>query len=214
LMEVAYIYECIKKKVREAQFVFATPQGGEAPIDPTTLKQHEHDEVVREFMKNSEVMRMLRETRKLDELSPEEFRVILFPGGPGAVVDLPNSQTLNKLVMKIHENNGIVGAIGHGIAGLVNVKTPSGQFWIKNKRLTCSTKDEDREQHLERDLPFVLEDIVKERGAKFDKGGKFEPFVIVDREERLITGQNPQSTKEWLLKLMEVACPNKGRTDF
>ncbi len=52
-------------------------------------------------------------------------------------------------------------------------------------------------------VPFLLETNLIECGAKFEKAGLWQEFVVVD--ERLITGQNPASAKkvgEEMLKLL------------
>jgi putative intracellular protease/amidase len=42
-------------------------------------------------------------------------------------------------------------------------------------------------------VPFLLEDKLKERGAKFEKSGLWQVHAVSD--QRVITGQNPQSAK-------------------
>ncbi|MNW02416.1 hypothetical protein D3C71_1981940 [compost metagenome] len=42
-------------------------------------------------------------------------------------------------------------------------------------------------------VPFLLEDKLIERGAKYEKSGLWQEHVTVD--QRLVTGQNPQSAK-------------------
>lgn len=44
--------------------------------------------------------------------------------------------------------------------------------------------------------------MVKQRGAHFEKKEKFQSNVVVD--ERLVTGQNPQSAKDWTQKIVEL----------
>ncbi len=48
--------------------------------------------------------------------------------------------------------------------------------------------------HLEKRVPFLLENKLKEEGALFYVAPNFTPHVVVDG--RLITGQNPQSSME------------------
>jgi putative intracellular protease/amidase len=43
-------------------------------------------------------------------------------------------------------------------------------------------------------VPFSLEDKLKERGAKYEKGNDWSSFAIEDG--LLITGQNPQSSEK------------------
>ena len=49
--------------------------------------------------------------------------------------------------------------------------------------------------------PFLLETKLKELGAKFENGEPWQEHVVVD--EKLITGQNPQSSKLLAEKVLE-----------
>jgi putative intracellular protease/amidase len=42
-------------------------------------------------------------------------------------------------------------------------------------------------------VPFLLEDQLKARGGQYEQSAAWQPHVTVD--QRLITGQNPQSAK-------------------
>jgi putative intracellular protease/amidase len=42
-------------------------------------------------------------------------------------------------------------------------------------------------------VPFLLEDKLKERGGIYEKSGPWQQHVVID--QRLVTGQNPQSAK-------------------
>lgn len=79
----------------------------------------------------------------------------------------------------------------HGTAALVNVNEKIGleeRSILYGKRVTGFTNDEEKSIDGLKDLPFLLEDRVTERGGKFEKAA--EPWgehVVVDG--RLITGQ-------------------------
>jgi putative intracellular protease/amidase len=52
------------------------------------------------------------------------------------------------------------------------------------------------------EVPFHLEDLLKERGAHYTKA--MIPFVeFIEMDERLITGQNPNSAKKVATKALE-----------
>lgn len=195
IKEVAYLYECLTKSSK-CQLVFATPKGGEAPIDPHSMESSRNDEVVAKFIKDHEAMQNIKNTKKLRDLENQKFLGVVFPGGAGVLFDLPNEHSINEIIRAIYpRHDSFVAAIGHGLAALLNVKTEKGELWLRGKRVTCQTLEEEKELKLERVLPFMLEEKLKQIGAKIEKASKFQPNVIED--ERLITAQNSYSVKKW-----------------
>lgn len=194
--EVAYLYECLTKEQR-IELTFATPRGGEAHIDPNSMETSRNDEVVAKFMKDQEAMQKIKNTKKLRDVQNQKFIGAVFPGGAGVLIDLPNEPVINEIVKQIYpRHEGFIAAIGHGLAALLNVKTEKGDLWLRGKRVTCQTLEEEKELRLERTLPFMIEEKLKQIGAKFEKASKFQPHVVED--ERLITAQNNYSVKEWV----------------
>ena len=51
-------------------------------------------------------------------------------------------------------------------------------------------------------VPFLIEDEFKAQGALYEKGPDWQSFVLV--EGQLITGQNPGSSEEAAVKLLEL----------
>jgi putative intracellular protease/amidase len=202
IKEAAYIYHEFVKNPKSSSMAvdFASPRGGTAPIDPMSCKASERDDIASQVMRDTEAMRHIhKETKKLADISPSDYTAILFVGGAGAIFDLPNNPQINTLVEHvIKNNNGIVAAIGHGIAALLNVRDPKqpGQPLLKNKRVTCNTIEEEKEMELDKALPFLVEKKLKEIGARFEKQEKFKSNVVVD--ERIITGQNRDSSRQWV----------------
>ena len=73
---------------------------------------------------------------------------------------------------------------------------------MKNKKVTGFTDSEESAVHLEKVVPFLLEDRMKELGGKFEKAENFKPFVVTDG--KLITGQNPASSFVAAQKVIKV----------
>lgn len=195
IKEVAYLWEYLRK--HNCNLVFASPRGGEAYIDPCSEEASRNDEVVAKFMKDQEAMRYIKNTRKLRDCAEMEFVGAIFPGGVGVVFDLPHEPLINEIIQDIYPRRySFIAAIGHGLAALINVKNDKGDYWLSGKRVTCQTVEEEKELKLERSLPFMLEEKVKQIGAKVEKASKFSPKVVED--ERLITAQNNRSVKEWI----------------
>jgi putative intracellular protease/amidase len=194
--EVAYLYEHLYKH-KKINLVFVTPKGGEAFIDPCSMEAARNDEIVNRFMKDHEAMDKIKNTKRIREVENQKFLGAVFPGGAGVLFDLPNEHAINEIVQEIYpRREGFIAAIGHGLAALLNVKTEKGELWLRGKRVTCQTLEEEKELKLERALPFMIEEKLKQIGAKFEKANKFQPHVVED--ERLITAQNNYSTKEWV----------------
>lgn len=196
IKEVAYVYECLYKQ-HNVPLIFASPKGGDAHPDPRTMEANQHDHIVQKFMKDHEAMNKIKNTKKLRDVQNQKFHGVIFPGSAGVLFDLPNDNNVMEIVPETWEKQkGFIAAIGHGLAALINVKTEKGDLFLKGKRVTCQSLEEERELKLERVLPYMIEDKLKQIGAKFEKVNKFQPHVVVD--ERLITAQNNISTKEWV----------------
>jgi putative intracellular protease/amidase len=107
--------------------------------------------------------------------------------------DFVRNPELDEIVRTIYESNGVVSAVCHGPAGLIDVKLSNGQSLIKGRRLTAFTAEEEIARRYDKIVPFVLESALKNAGAKFEKAPNFENRVVIDG--RLVTGQNPASAK-------------------
>jgi putative intracellular protease/amidase len=106
--------------------------------------------------------------------------------------DFPDSDPLAKLAAAIYEQGGIVSAVCHGPAGLLNIKLSNGEFLVKGKRVTGFANTEESLTGKTDMVPYLLEDSLKERGGQYSKA--FLPFAgHAVTDDRLITGQNPAS---------------------
>lgn len=113
--------------------------------------------------------------------------------GMGPCGDLADNARLAEIAAKIYDNNGIVSAVCHGPAGLVNIRLSNGKYLVDGKKINAFTNEEEAAVGLEKVVPFMLETTLIERGAKFEKSGLWQNHVTTD--QRVITGQNPQSAK-------------------
>jgi len=69
---------------------------------------------------------------------------------------------------------------------------PDGSPLVKGRRVTGFTNEEERAAGFDKLMPFLLEDRLKELGATFVGAPMWSDHV--ERDGRLITGQNPQSS--------------------
>jgi putative intracellular protease/amidase len=180
--------------------VFASPKGGRAPMDPKSkdLKDLEN----KKFYENKELMKQLDNTVALKDIDAKDYAAIVFAGGHGTMWDFNNSDTLNKLTASIYEKGGVVAAVCHGPAALINVKLSNGKYLLKNKSVTGFTNKEEDIVQLSAQMPFMLETEMIKRGAKFSSAEPWKEKVVVDG--RLVTGQNPASAGELGSQIVKI----------
>ncbi|SRR6266851_2215471 len=133
----------------------------------------------------------LAATPTIDQLDPAVYDAIFYVGGHGTMWDFPDNEELAKFAASIYGSGGVVGAVCHGPAGLVNLRLDDGSYLVDGKEVTSFTNDEEAAVGLLDAVPFALESKLIERGARFTKAASFTEHAVADR--RLITGQNPAS---------------------
>lgn len=206
LSEVTHIYY----PLIEAGYAvdFASPQGGAAPMDESSRKLDDAEN--KKFLDNKTLVKQIAQTKKLSSVKASDYQIVHFAGGHGAMWDFANSEDLNKLAAGIYEQGGIVSAVCHGPAALVNVKLSNGDYLVKGKEVSAFTDAEEAEVKMTKVVPFALESTLRERGAKMVTAKNWQDQSVVS--ERLVTGQNPQSGHSVGKKIVELAQSiNKGK---
>ncbi|MFM9839016.1 MAG: type 1 glutamine amidotransferase domain-containing protein [Cyclobacteriaceae bacterium] len=194
LSEVSHTWEVLKDAGYEIDFV--SPQGGKAPVDGFNL----NDVANKKFWEDSD-RNKIENTLKPSAIKANDYAAIFYAGGHGTMWDFADNTELASIASKIYEQGGIVSAVCHGPAGLVNIKLSNGKYLVDGKKINAFSNEEEITVKLENVVPFMLEAKLIERGAKFEKSGLWQTHVTVD--QRVITGQNPASAKgvgEALLK--------------
>ncbi|WP_239739954.1 type 1 glutamine amidotransferase domain-containing protein [Mammaliicoccus sp. P-M59] len=169
--------------------------GGETPIDPVSLNPLMLDNLTKSYYNDHSFMKKLKNSPSISEANPETYDVIYFTGGHGVMFDFPDNTYIQDAVNEVYRHGGVVAAVCHGIAALLNVKDENGRYFIDRKQITGFSNAEEILANRKRLVPFMLESELKIRDAKYSKAKvPFRPYVQVDN--RLVTGQNPQSPKQ------------------
>lgn len=193
------------------QVDFMSPMGGITYAEP----EEKLKEVNKAFLANPENVAGLRNTLAPSDVDPKDYKAIYFVGGK-TMWDFPNSKGLAKITAEIYEANGIVGAVCHGPAALVNVKLSNGSSLIKGKRVSSFTDMEEKLfSKTGKFLPFMLQEKLTSLGANFQEAPAMLDQVVVD--QRLVTGQNPSSTysvAEEMVKQLGVTPPERKWTNM
>ncbi|XBS71737.1 type 1 glutamine amidotransferase domain-containing protein [Acerihabitans sp. KWT182] len=148
---------------------------------------------VERFLKDPSAMAKLNRSQKIDNIAIDRYSAIFLPGGHGTMWDLPKSQKLSELLSKAWAEGKVLAAVCHGPAGLVNVKDVDGRPLVSGRRVSAFTNSEEEAAGLTKTVPFLLETRLRELGARYERGGDFQPFAV--RDGRLVTGQNPASSE-------------------
>jgi putative intracellular protease/amidase len=183
--EVAHPAEVFRQAGYEIAYV--SVQGGAAPQDGV----NKDDAVVASFLDDPANRQALAATPAPQQVKAEDYDVIYFAGGHGTMWDFPESKELAELAAGIYERGGVVAAVCHGPAGLVNITLSDGSYLVDGKQVSSFTNEEEAAVGLTEVVPFLLESKLAERGAKITKAPNFTAHAVADA--RVVTGQNPAS---------------------
>jgi putative intracellular protease/amidase len=198
--EVAHPWQMFSQAGYQVDLV--SPLGGEPPQDGVDLE----DPIQRAFLDDEEMARQLTDTRRPDEVDAEDYAAILYAGGHGTMWDFPDNADLAGLARDIYEADGVVAAVCHGPAALVNITLSDGSYLVDGKQISVFTNEEEAAVGLTEVVPFLLQTALEQRGARNVGAANFQAQVSVD--ERLVTGQNPASAAPVAEQVLAVLARN------
>ena len=107
--------------------------------------------------------------------------------------DMPDNASVGKVLSDAWAQGKIVSAVCHGPGALLAAKDAAHEPLVRGKRVTGFTNTEEDVTGNTPLVPYLLEDKLKELGGQFERADDWQPYAVQDG--RLITGQNPQSSK-------------------
>jgi putative intracellular protease/amidase len=125
------------------------------------------------------------------DVHPERYDGVFYVGGHGTMWDFPADTAMISVVQRIAQRSGVVAAVCHGPAGLLNLRHADGSLLVAGRRVAAFTNEEEEAVGLTGIVPFLLADALVERGAIHVRAANFEANIVIDG--RLVTGQNPAS---------------------
>ena len=174
----------------------ASINGGKAPVDPRSKPAPEQQEAW------AEASQALENTIPLAAIDPADFNAVFIPGGHGTMFDFPNSEDLGKVLRDFAQQNKVIAAMCHGPASLVGVTLEDGTPLVAGKTVTSFTNEEESAAGFSEKMPFLLESRLREQGANFVGEANWSNHVQIDG--KLITGQNPQSSRSTALAVIDA----------
>lgn len=173
--------------------VIASTAGGAAPLDPASLEKPWLTLDGERFLASPDAQRKLRDTLPVDTANAAEIDALFVVGGTGTLWDFPHSAPLAHLIETLLARRAPVALVCHGVAALMNARTPDGAPIARGRSLTCFSNAEERMLEFDGIVPFLVESALVDQGADFTAAAPFDPHVVEDG--LLLTGQNPASAK-------------------
>jgi len=191
---------CDELADRNLPYDIASPNGGPIPIDERSLDRR--DTTNEKWYNNPTFRQKLDNSLPLAAVEPANYQILYLAGGHGTLWDFPNNTRLQEIIRQVYESNGMVAAVGHGTGGLLNVQLSDGSAMLANRQITGYSNMEEKIARLDEEIPFMLEDSLRQKSEGYSKSMiPFLPHIEVD--ERLVTGQNPLSARKVGRKVME-----------
>ena len=175
-----------------AQLTLASPKGGQPPLDPKSDEPDFQTAATDRFKNDAAAQSALASTALLSTARAEDYDAVFYPGGHGPMWDLAEDRVSIALIEAFWKAGKPVSLVCHAPGVLRHVKDADGQPLVKGKRVTGFSNSEEEAVQLTQVVPFLVEDMLQEKGGTYSKIADWGVYVVEDG--LLITGQNPASS--------------------
>lgn len=186
-----------------AHITLASPKGGQPPLDPISDAPDAQTDDTRRFKGDAAAQAALAATVKLAAVDLNAFDAVFYPGGHGPLWDLAEDPASIHLIEYFASGGRPIAAVCHAPAIFRHTRRADGKPLVSGRHVTGFTNTEEAAAGLTDVVPFLVEDMLVANGGAYSKGSDWASHVVVDG--RLVTGQNPASSKdaaEALLKML------------
>ncbi len=180
----------------------ASPKGGRPPVDPTSTLPQMQTDSTRRFEADDAAKAALTSSIPLSEVDVTEFDAVFYPGGHGPLWDLVDDPTSKQIILDSDAADRPLGLVCHAPGVLHVIKKQDGTSFITDRSVTGFTNGEEEAAGLTDIVPFLVEDSLKEAGARYSKGPDGDNYVVTDGT--LVTGQNPASSADAARRLLDL----------
>ncbi|WP_299888441.1 type 1 glutamine amidotransferase domain-containing protein [uncultured Lacinutrix sp.] len=196
--EIVYAYDILVNGGYKVDFV--SPNGGAIPIGYLATS----NSIQKKYLYDFNFMKKLKNTLKPVDILPSAYKAVYYVGGGAAMFGVPENKNIQDITMSIYNNNGIVSAICHGTAGIVNLKAKNGDYLYKGRDVNgFPDVFENKAAKYYETFPFSIEQLIKERGGNFSYSNEgWDNYYKVDK--RLITGQDPTAAASVAKKIIQT----------
>jgi|TARA_B110000971_G_scaffold171855_1_gene176665 putative intracellular protease/amidase len=186
----------------------ASIKGGVIPIDPQTLGRMVATPEDKRYLEDAALKAKLETSIKIADLDFTQYDAIFLSGGWGAAYDLGYSQVLGeKIADAYYAKRPIIGSVCHGALGLIRAKDKTGKPIIAGRKVTGVTDKQIKQLGITL-TPMHPESELRKAGALYESQTAFfdifATHVVIDDEQRFVTGQNQNSSHVTAHKIMEI----------
>ncbi|MDB2691654.1 type 1 glutamine amidotransferase domain-containing protein [Luminiphilus sp.] len=187
----------------------ASIKGGQIPIDPQTLNYIVRSPEDERYLEDPIAQAKVANSLAVSEVDITQYDIVFISGGWGAAYDLAQSAVLGEQVSTSYygEREAVIGGVCHGVLGLVNAQDIDGNKLIAGRRMTGVSDKQIKELGIEV-TPMHPETELRKAGVIYEQQTAFRDFfathVVVDDEQRFVTGQNQNSGLETAQRMMKV----------
>ncbi len=189
----------------------ASIQGGQIPIDPSTLKWPVTAASDKRYLKDPLFQSKVSRSYQIDLVDTTDYDIVFLAGGWGAAYDFGQSAELGEKVAIAYANDAIVGGVCHGPLGFLQAYGEDGKLIVEGRRISAATDKQITELGITH-TPMHPERDLRAAGVVFEAESKFRDVfantVVVDG--RIVTGQNQNSGTETAVKMMQVLTGDIG----
>ena len=137
-----------------AAITLASPKGGQPPLDPKSNLPENQTESTKRFRKDITLQAELANTKRLVDVTADDFDAVFYPGGHGPMWDMPDNATSIALIEDFVKANKPVAAVCHAPVAFVNVHGKDGEYLLKGKHVTGFSNAEEEAVGLTTVVPF------------------------------------------------------------
>jgi putative intracellular protease/amidase len=195
-----------------------SPNGGrceaDAMSDPEDKSQWQAEDVIsRGYKHDPEFIRLIEDTKPVEQLDVERYDVMVVAGGQGPMFTFEQAEGLQRKFVEFYESGKVTAALCHGAAILRYAKLSSGEPLVAGKTVTGfanveedfadqATWDVGALSHGVHLMPWRIEDELRKLGANYIQAGIWMGFAI--RDGNLVTGQQNFSGSEVAKVILEA----------
>ena len=187
----------------------ASIAGGEIPIDPQSFYYFIQSPEDERYLDDPIAQAKVKSSIPISDVDIEQYDIVFISGGWGAAYDLAQSPVLAGKVRDAYygDRSAVIGGVCHGVLGLVSARDRDGELLVSGRRMTGVTDKQIKELNIEI-TPLHPETELRKAGALFESQTAFRDFlathVVVDDEQRFVTGQNQNSGLETAHRMMQL----------
>jgi putative intracellular protease/amidase len=186
----------------------ASVRGGPIPVDPQTLNFVIRTPEDERFLEDPALQAKVKNSLRIDDVDFTQYDAIFIAGGWGAAYDLGYSEVLGQKVSEAYyAETPIMGSVCHGALGFIRAKDRDGRLLIAGRKMTGVSDKQVHELGIEV-TPQHPETELRKAGVLYESATAFRDMfathVVIDQEQRFVTGQNQNSGHETAHEMMRL----------